>query len=424
MEGPGLGAVVHVGNELAVPQLLARVGGEDLDRVAHRVVGQARQLADDDPTVVGEASPFSGPRVIGLGQAPDGLSGGEVEFDDGPRALGVAAQAQVVARRVVQPALVKVHAAIARHHAGHRGDRIVGPEQFSAFRAEAPDGRGLGIGRHQRAADEQELDRRAGLGVDHDGLARGGIEGLEFILFDHVEAVGRCDRQDAAFDAMPRAIDARGRCLKFAIPKEQAVERIAGHDAVIVESPAGRDDIRGVHQRSRDPADALRRTDHSIGRNRIAARPVARVRPLIHLRRPRLATQDPIAARLHRLHILQSRLLEHGRRHLALLCKHDPAGTQDAHDLGHWRIPALFDQHEVDQVFGIRQRLVRRPSIRRDQPVEASRADLLAGPLHLGGVGVEDLHEKPAGPTQFQGNRQLIRTDLHAQAAGHALLFT
>ncbi|HUT11968.1 MAG TPA: hypothetical protein VMY42_15815, partial [Thermoguttaceae bacterium] len=43
---------------------------------------------------------------------------------------------------------------------------------------------------------------------------------------------------------------------------------------------------------------------------------------------------------------------------------------------------------------------------------------------HFGGVGVENLYENSAGPSQFQGNRQIIRADLHAQAARHTTLFT
>jgi len=94
MEGPGLGAVVHVGNELATPKILACVGGNDMNRVAAgRVVRESRELAHEEPAVVREAPALLGPRVIGLGQAPGGLSGDEVEFDDGPRASGFAAQA-------------------------------------------------------------------------------------------------------------------------------------------------------------------------------------------------------------------------------------------------------------------------------------------------------------------------------------------
>jgi len=108
----------------------------------------------------------------------------------------------------------------------------VRPQQFAALGAEGPDGRRLGIARHQRAADVQDINRCAGVGVDLEGFARGGVKGLEFALVDHVEPVGRRDRQDAPLDTTPRAIQARRRRVESAVPQEQAVERIAGVDAV------------------------------------------------------------------------------------------------------------------------------------------------------------------------------------------------
>jgi hypothetical protein len=55
----------------------------------------------------------------------------------------------------------------------------VRPQQFAALGVESPDGRRLGIADHQRGADVQDISRRAGVAVDLDGFARGGVEGLK-----------------------------------------------------------------------------------------------------------------------------------------------------------------------------------------------------------------------------------------------------
>jgi len=192
-----------------------------------------------------------------------------------------------------------------------------------------------------------------------------------------------------------------------ALPEENPVEGVAGHESPLFRHPASRHARRGqVHHvvepsagghqgaetrdelvaptpgRAGGPLEPPRGANAGVVGHRVVGRIVQEVAPPIGLLRPGLPGEGPTVFLPHAGHA---------------------ARGEDPHHLGHWHPAEVLGHDEVHQVVGIgKARPAPLPD--RDRAAEAEGADVGARLLDVGRVGVEALDDE--GRAGAQGCRQ------------------
>ena len=146
------------------------------------------------------------------------------------------------------------------------------------------------------------------------------------------------------------------------------------------------------------PLDVSRRADSGVGGHRVARGVVQEVRPLVDVTRPGLDRVGP---------------------GLAPFDAGDAAGGQHAQDLVHRDLAQVFGHQQVDQVVDVREPAAREP-FDRHPAFAPQRFDVASGPLDVGGVGVQAVHQVTIGSGQRGGQSPVAATEVDDQPAPDA----